>query len=199
MDRPTLAAYDADPLAYVNRWLEQPDPPGLHAAILAHFKPGLTADIGSGSGRFAAWLAAQGFSVVGFDASEALLAQARALYPQIEFRRAVLPDLSEVAPRSFDNVFCKGVLMHLPRTEIAPAVRSMAALLKPGGVLFLNWRITRPADERDAQGRLYSAFESDVVREALASGTILLDAEDIRPSGMAYHTMVARAGGSIGS
>lgn len=198
MDRSTLAAYDADPQTFVKRWFDRPEPTGLHALILSHFNPGLTADIGSGSGRQAAWLAAQGFAVVGFDASEGLLAQARARNPQIEFRHAELPDLHEIAPRSFDNVFCKGVLMHLPRAEIAPAVARMAALPKPGGVLLLNWRITRPADERDEYGRLYSAFESDVVRQALTPHTILLDQEDLRPSGMAYHTVLARAGGFAG-
>ena len=196
MDQGTLAAYDADPQSYVERWRARPEASGLLALMLEHFKPGgLTADIGSGGGRLTAWLAAQGFAVVGFDASAGLLAQARARHPQIEFRHAVLPDLPEVAPRSFDNVFCKGVLMHLPRAQIAPAVASLAALLKPGGTLLLNWRITRPADIRDERGRLYSAFDSGTVREALAGHALLLDEEDQR-SGMAYHTMLARSGGA---
>ncbi len=195
MDRSTLAAYDANPQSYVDRWLARPEASGLLALVLKHFKPGgATADIGSGGGRLTAWLAAQGFAVVGFDASEGLLAQARARHPQIEFRHAELPDLRDVAPASFDNVFCKGVLMHLPRAEIAPAVRSTAALLKPGGLLLLNWRVTRSADIRDERGRLYSAFESGLVREALAGHALLVDEEDQR-SGMAYHTMLARIGG----
>jgi 2-polyprenyl-3-methyl-5-hydroxy-6-metoxy-1,4-benzoquinol methylase len=192
MDQATLAAYDADPQAYVDRWLARPEATELLALMLKHFKlGGATADFGSGGGRLTAWLAGRGFRVVGFDASEGLLAQARVRHPQIEFRHAVLPDLRGVEPGSFDNVFCKGVLMHLPRAEIAPAVRSLSALLKPGGVLLLNWRITRPADKRDERGRLYSAFESGVVREALAGHTLLVDEEDER-SGMAYHTMLAR-------
>jgi 2-polyprenyl-3-methyl-5-hydroxy-6-metoxy-1,4-benzoquinol methylase len=199
MDQPTLAAYDADPQTFVRRWLDRPEPTGLNALMLRHFKPGgATADIGSGGGRLTAWLAAQGFAVVGFDASEGLLAQARARHPQLEFRHAALPELRGVVRNSFDNVFCKGVLMHLTRAEIAPAVASMAALLKPGGVLLLNWRITRPADERDEYGRLYTAFESDLVRKALAGQMMLVDEEDER-SGMAYHTILARAGGSAGS
>jgi SAM-dependent methyltransferase len=199
MDRTTLAAYDADPQAYVMRWLGEPEPTGLQALIRAHFKPGGdTADIGSGSGRLTAWLAAQGYVVAGFDASAGLLTQARARHPRIEFRQAALPELAGVAPASFDNVLCKTVIMHLPHAEIAPAVARMAALLKPGGVLLLNWRVTRAADERDGQGRLYSAFDSAVVSEALSAQTILLDEEDLRPSGKAYHTLIARAVGSAG-
>lgn len=199
MDRPTLAAYDADPRAYVTRWHGEPEPTRLQALILGHFKPGATADIGSGSGRLTAWLAAQGFAAVGFDASEGLLAVARARHPQIEFRQAALPELPGVAAASFANVLCKTVIMHLPRAEIAPAVRRMAALLKPGGVLLLNWRITRRADERDEQGRLYSAFDSGLVREVLSGQAILLDEEDLRPSGKAYHTIIVRADGSAGA
>jgi SAM-dependent methyltransferase len=196
MDRATLAAYDADPQTFVKRWLDRPEAAGLHALMLKHFKPGgATADIGSGGGRLTAWLAGQGFAAGGFDASEGLLAKARASHPQIEFRHAALPDLRGVEPGSFDNVFCKGVLMHLPRAEIAPAVRSMAALLKPGGVILLNWRITWPADKRDDYGRLYSAFDSGLVREALAGHTLLVDEEGQR-SGHAYHTIMARIGGS---
>jgi SAM-dependent methyltransferase len=199
MDQPTLAAYDADPQAYVDRWQARPEASGLLSLMRRHFKPGgSTADIGSGGGRLTAWLAGEGFHVVGFDASEGLLAKARARHPQIEFRHAVLPDLRGVAPASFDNVFCKGVLMHLPRVEIASAVASIARLLKPGGILLLNWRITRPADMRDERGRLYSAFESGLVRDALNGLTILHDAEDQR-SEHAYHTILACAGGSAGS
>jgi SAM-dependent methyltransferase len=194
MDRTTLAAYDADPRAYVTRWLGEPAPTRLQALMLKHFTHGATADIGSGSGQLTAWLATRGFAAVGFDASEGLLAQARARHPQIEFRQAALPELHGVASASFDNVLCKTVIMHLPRDEIAPAVRRLAALLKPGGVLLLNWRITRLADERDAQGRLYSAFDSGLVRGALSGLTLLLDEEDQRPSGKAYHTVIARAG-----
>ncbi len=196
MDRSTLAAYDSDPQAYVDRWLARPEASRLQSLMLEHFKPGgSTADIGSGGGRLTAWLAGQGFAAVGFDASDGLLAQARARHPQIEFRRAVLPDLREVAPASFDNIFCKGVLMHLPRAEIAPAAANIARLLKPGGTLLLNWRITRPADIRDERGRLYSAFESDLVRDALGGLKFLYDVEDQR-SEHAYHTILARVAGS---
>jgi SAM-dependent methyltransferase len=196
MDRSTLAAYDTEPQAFVDRWLARPETAGLQALMLKHFTAGgATADIGSGSGRQSAWLAGQGFAVVGFDASEGLLAQARARHPEIEFRRAVLPELREVAPASFDNVFCKGVLMHLPRAEIAPAVANIARLLRPGGTLLLNWRITRPADIRDERGRLYSAFESDLVRDALGGLKILYDVEDQRAE-HAYHTILARISGS---
>jgi SAM-dependent methyltransferase len=195
MDQATLAVYDADPQTFVKRWSKPSAASDLHALIRRYFGPGLTADIGSGSGRDTAWLHANGYRVVGFDASAGLLAQARALHPQITFAHAVLPDLQGVAEHSFDNVLCRAVIMHLPRAEIAPAVRRMMRLLKPGGVLLLNWRTTKGADYRDEYGRLYSAFDSSVVRDALSAQSILFDEEGGgRVSGKTYHSLIARAG-----
>lgn len=194
MDQATLKVYDGDPQTFVERWRKPAAVNDVHALILRYFRPGLTADIGSGSGRDTAWLHANGFPVIGFDASAGLLAQARALYPQITFEHAVLPDLHGVAEHRFDNVLCRAVIMHLPRDEIAPAVKRMVSLLKPGGVLLLNWRTTKGADQRDEYGRLYSAFDSAVVRDALSGQTILFEEEGTgRVSEKSYHSLVAQA------
>ena len=53
-----------------------------------------------------------------------------------------LPQLDGVARASFDNVLCETVIMHLPRADIAPSVRTMLSLLKPDGMLYLSWRVT---------------------------------------------------------
>jgi SAM-dependent methyltransferase len=194
MDQATLKVYDADPQTFVERWRKPAAANDVHALIVRYFRRGLTADIGSGSGRDTAWLHANGFPVIGFDASAGLLAQARALYPQITFEHAVLPDLHGVAEHRFDNVLCRAVIMHLPRDEIAPAVKRMVSLLKPGGVLLLNWRTTKGADQRDEYGRLYSAFDSAVVRDALSGQTILFEEEGAgRVSNKFYHSLIAQA------
>jgi hypothetical protein len=65
--------------------------------------------------------------------------------------------------------------------------------LKTGGILYLSWRVTRDSDQRDAAGRLYAAFERDLVLRALAPDTILLNEEVISASsGKAIHRVVAR-------
>ena len=58
-----LSAYDAEAKAFAADWHEQPAPSDLHALVRRFFKPGRTADIGAGSGREVAWLAANGFAV----------------------------------------------------------------------------------------------------------------------------------------
>ena len=67
MDKTTLAVYDAAAPAFVQRWLTEDEPADLYALFRQFFRPGLTADIGSGSGRDAAWLTANGFPAIGYD------------------------------------------------------------------------------------------------------------------------------------
>ncbi len=157
------------------------------------FRPGPTADIGCGSGREVAWLAANGYPAIGYDPSAGLLAQARARYPRLVFEAAALPDLAGISAGTFDNVLCETVIMHLPPDLIAPSVRRLVSILKPDGILYLSWRVTAGADQRDPQGRLYAAFGKDVVLGALSRTTILLDEEVISASsGKTIHRIVAR-------
>ncbi len=126
MDAATLRAYDADAAAFAQDWHEQPPPADLHDVVRRFFRPGPTADIGSGSGRDVAWLSANGFPAVGYDPSAGLLAQARARYPDLAFHAAALPALEGIADASFANVLCETVIMHLPRQDVGPSVRPAA-------------------------------------------------------------------------
>jgi SAM-dependent methyltransferase len=193
MDKATLATYDGGAKGFAQDWHEQPPPSDLHALIRRFFIPGRTADIGCGSGREVAWLAAQGFETIGYDASAGLLDAARARYPGLAFGHAVLPDLVGIEDGAFANVLCETVIMHLDRAAIAPSVRRLCALLEPGGVLYLSWRVTVGTDQRDGHGRLYAAFDADLVRRALPAGPVLLD-EDVvsASSGKRIHRIVFR-------
>src|SRR3954469_5757929 len=113
MDPETLGAYDAGAEGFAKDWHAQPMPTDLHALIERFFHPGgRTADVGCGSGREVAFLAAGGFDVVGYDASDALLEQARFRHRGLKFATAVLPDLAGVPDLAFDNVLCETVIMH---------------------------------------------------------------------------------------
>ena len=194
MDRQTLAAYETGAAGFAKDWHDQPAPADLHALIRSYFRAGgCTADIGCGSGREVAFLAAGGFDVTGYDASDALLEQARLRYPKLRFESALLPALAGLADGSFDNVLCETVIMHLPRPLIAAAVERLIELLKPDGVLYLSWRVTAGADQRDPAGRLYTAFDGGTVRKALTGAAILLDDEPVSlSSGKKIHRIVAR-------
>jgi SAM-dependent methyltransferase len=194
MDQPTVTAYDTAATDFAADWHAQPAPHDLHALVERFFRPGgRTADIGCGSGREVAWLAANGFPAEGFDPSEGLLAQARTRYPGLRFAAAALSELAGIPDASFDNVLCETVLMHLTRDIVPPSVRRLVAILRPGGCLYLSWRVTVGADQRDAQGRLYAAFEPGLVTDALAGAAILLDQKAASASsGKTIHRVIAR-------
>jgi 2-polyprenyl-3-methyl-5-hydroxy-6-metoxy-1,4-benzoquinol methylase len=194
MDRKTLAAYDTGAAGFAKDWHDQPPPADLHALVRRFFRVGgRTADVGCGSGREVAFLAANGFDATGYDASGALLNEARRRYPDLRFGRAMLPELAGLSDESFDNLLCETVIMHLSHEQIAPAVRRLFALLKPDGVLYLSWRVTQGADLRDPAGRLYTAFDSAVVHDALVGAAVLLDDEPVsESSGKTIHRIVAR-------
>ena len=194
MDRPTLAAYDNDAAAFAKDWHEQPAPVDLQEIVARYFiRGGITADVGCGSGREVAWLNANGFPAVGFDASDGLLAEARSRYPELDFAHAELPGLKGIVAGSYDNVLCETVIMHLDRAQIAPSVGRMLDILKPSGILYLRWRVTDGADQRDKHGRLYAAFDASLVQAQLAAVTVLLDEEVVSASsGKTIHRLVAK-------
>jgi len=197
LDRLTLAAYDHDAAAFAKDWHEQPPPHDLHDIVKRFFVAGgATADIGCGSGREVAWLNANGYPAIGYDASDGLLAEARTRYPALNFAHAELPDLSGIAAGTFDNVLCETVIMHLDRARIVPAVVRMRDIARPGGIFYLSWRVTEGADQRDAHGRLYAAFDATLVRAELTGTTALLDEEVVSASsGKRIHRVVVRKDG----
>jgi SAM-dependent methyltransferase len=115
--------------------------PGTRRVLLeAGLQPGMrVADLGCGVGLVTALLAdligPRGHAV-GIDASPAQLAQARTLlHPggtNIRFFEASATDTG-LPPASFDLVYCRFLLIHLPEPE--RALGQMRALLRPNGIL----------------------------------------------------------------
>jgi 2-polyprenyl-3-methyl-5-hydroxy-6-metoxy-1,4-benzoquinol methylase len=92
-------------------------------------------DLGCGNGFLAAMVAALGHHVVGIDASERLLALARAhhQHPGTEYRHGLFgPELTrDLARRPFDLVLSIDVIEHLYTPSIL--IETAAEILKPGG------------------------------------------------------------------
>ena len=115
--------------------------PGTRRVLLeAGIRGGMrVADLGCGVGLVTALLAelvGPGGYVVGVDSSAAQLAQARertnAGGAPIRFVEASATDTG-LRPGSFDLVYCRFLLIHLPEPE--RALREMFTLLRPGGIL----------------------------------------------------------------
>jgi SAM-dependent methyltransferase len=158
MDASTIAAYDAHANDFAVR-MRHVAPESIFAGLPGIFHPGApTADIGCGSGRDVAWLRGLGYQVVGYDASEGMLRQARAAFPGINVRRDGLPELASIPDGAYTNVLCSAVLMHLPREDLITAAINLARILAPGGRLYLTYRGSRGVSEREEDGRLFTAI-----------------------------------------
>jgi len=115
--------------------------------------PGATVlDVGSGSGRDAAWLAAHGYDVVAVEPSEAMLAHARERHStsKVHWLLDSLPDLVNVRRLglSFDLIILSAVWMHIPPTARERALRKLATLLAPKGRIAISLRLGTPDAER---------------------------------------------------
>lgn len=106
--------------------------------------PATVLDIGAGSGRDAVWLAARGYDVVAVEPSRAMRSAASRLHPDapVRWMDDRLPGLDVVAQfgASFDLILLSAVWMHVPARDRPQAFRALTGLLKPGGILAMNFR-----------------------------------------------------------
>jgi SAM-dependent methyltransferase len=106
--------------------------------------PSRVLDIGSGTGRDAAWFAEQGHRVVAVEPTDAMRLPAMALHPspRIEWLNDSLPDLALLLGRGekFDVVMLSAVWMHLDQAQRREAMPNLASLVQPGGVMIMKVR-----------------------------------------------------------
>jgi SAM-dependent methyltransferase/5-methylcytosine-specific restriction endonuclease McrA len=158
MDKKTLCLYETNAEAFARQY-RCVEPAQLYHLIAAFFHPGKpTVDIGSGSGRDVAWLMANGFPAVGYDASMSMVAEAKVAYPGVDVRQDSLPDLKAIPGEAYFNVLCSATIMHLPRQDLISAAFNIARILKPGGRLILTFRPSQADQERESDGRLYTGI-----------------------------------------
>jgi len=126
----------------------------VHAGLLDLLPaPGGTVlDVGAGSGRDAAWFAANGYDVVAVEPSDAMLTHARKLHPssRIHWLSDSLPDLANVRRLglSFDLILLSAIWMHIPPAARQRSLRKLATLLAPKGRIAISLRLGPPDTER---------------------------------------------------
>lgn len=161
MDKETIKAYNRDSEGVAQLHLSL-TPHRIYELIDQYFiKNTATADIGCGIGRDTNWLNDKSFLVIGIDASEEMLKQAKQLYPDLIFQHDFLPTLASFEDSQFQNILCSAVLMHLGKDSIKTACLRLLQLLKPNGRLIISIRGTREENKRE-NGKLYETIDIDL-------------------------------------
>lgn len=160
------------------------------AALLSH--RGLVLDLGCGSGLDIPLLTASGLTVIGLDISRALLRLAQADVPDAAGRllrgdARALP----LAAGVVDGVWADGSLHHLPKADLADAVREVARILRPNGLFGMS------VERGDFQGfvehqegvagqRWYAYYEAEELRAVVEAAHLRI--VDLVLGGASEHT-----------
>lgn len=108
----------------------------VRSILTSRTAPGaLVLDAGCGTGRHAAWLAAEGFQAVGVDRNAAMLRRAADRTPHASFVQGDFRALP-ISSGSVAAAVCSLALCHVP--ELVPALLELARVLQPGGRLVVS-------------------------------------------------------------
>lgn len=103
--------------------------------LLDDIGSGRALDAGCGTGRHAGRLAELGFTTIGVDATEGMLAVARSKHPEVEFRTGRLESLP-LDDDSVDVVVSALAVCHAP--ELDPVLAEFARVTRPGGTIIVS-------------------------------------------------------------
>ncbi|NYV77522.1 class I SAM-dependent methyltransferase [Streptomyces sp. UH6] len=111
--------------------------------------PAGAADIGAGTGRDAAALARLGYDVLAVEPVPELRQVAQRLHPSpaLSWTDDSLPELRSLSG-PLDLILLSAVWMHLAPADRGPAMRRLAELLAPSGVLVISLRRGEPPTDR---------------------------------------------------
>jgi SAM-dependent methyltransferase len=127
----------------------------LLGALIEQHREGFSiVDLGCGPGHVAAWLSAQGATVVGIDMSPGMVAVAQREHPDVEFRQGDLLSLP-ASDGEFGSAVAFYSIIHLGADELAAAFSELRRVLTAGGQLLIAFHVgdeVRHVDELWGQG-----------------------------------------------
>ena len=170
--RDVIASYDVGAPALVPEY-ESLSFEEIHASVLDLLpeSTGCILDVGAGTGRDAAWFAANGHNVVAVEPSAQFRAagQERHRSPDIRWMNDTLPALERVlrSKLTFDLVWVSAVWMHVPRSVRARAFRKLVSVMSPGASMMFSLRQGPPPLDRPMEPATAAEVEELARRHGL--------------------------------
>ncbi len=165
-DERTLAVYNRQSDEYAAMMdREAARDPIIDRFIAACPAGGRVLDLGCGAGHYARRMAEAGLRVDAIDAAKAMVARTSPL-PGVTARLGRFEDLD--AKDVYDGIWAYFSLLHSPRADMPSHLARIAAVLRPGGILFLGMK-RGSGGGRDRLDRHYEYYERDEL-EALLTG-----------------------------
>jgi 2-polyprenyl-3-methyl-5-hydroxy-6-metoxy-1,4-benzoquinol methylase len=132
-------------------------------------------ELGCGTGRDLAWLHAQGFDVLGIDASLNMVLEAKKHHPEMadQIHQAILPWGLSSRWGTFQGALAIAILMHLNQKQLMETLGRLFLILEPGSSFFVSVptsRVDHEGNPMDEQGRRFVLFSEQKWSETLLSG-----------------------------
>jgi SAM-dependent methyltransferase len=165
-EKVTVNAYDKD----AKSWSDSHFGKNVWSRELRYLKKilpkGKIIEIGCGGGRDAQKLLTMGYDYLGTDVSEGFVNEAKKNNPKAKFLVRSIYGLN-FPKMSFDGFWCSATLLHIPKTRIDEALKSIHSLIKKDGIGFITikkGRGEKVLEEESSDGKTYKrlwAFYSD--------------------------------------
>lgn len=146
-------SYDSAAAAYAEHLSDELVRKPLDRHLLNRFAEetrgrGLVADLGCGPGHIARYLSQQGVTIFGIDFSAKMVAVARSLHPDLDFRLEDMRHLN-ASDAGLAGVVLFYSIVHFDLTELSPVFREVRRVLVPGGLALVSFHIGEEVVHRD--------------------------------------------------
>jgi SAM-dependent methyltransferase len=191
MNDPTQDFYNTHADAYVANTDANPPMEWREKFAAKVIKNGRVLDLGCAAGRDSAYFDKCGFSVVGVDFAETMIAKARARVSNALFLQQDVRQLSVEGP--FDGIYADSVLLHLPKIEIPDVLKQFPPLLASGAPVFIAMKSGQgegmEADTRyDGALKFYAYITRDELESWLKDSGLVIDEIEEHQSPLQYQT-----------
>lgn len=139
------ASYDEVAAEYTRRIADELDHKPFDRNLLdrfaAMFDSGdVVCDVGCGPAHVARYLTQRSVKVIGIDLSPEMVAQARAVNPDLEIRHGDMLAL-DIPDEAWAGIVAFYSIIHIPRADVVRALRELGRCLRPGGRLLMSFHI----------------------------------------------------------